>query len=419
MKTRRIILMTVVLILAVVQWAAASPPREVVIKVNGMFCPFCTFGIEKRLKKLPETADVRTDLAAGEAIVTLKPDAEFAQEHFADAIKRAGFTHAGITLRELASTPQPVTAAPIPPAPAEEISHNPGHAGFSYSKTIGGPGTAPGQFQQPMGIAFAKEGWFVVTDAGNARVQQFHTDGRPWRQWSISGDGTTPLTKPVGLAIGPQGDIWVSDYEADTIHRYGPDGTPRGMFGQSGTEAEALDAPSGLAVTPEGLLAVADFYNHRVQLYSPEGKLIRSIGVQGLLRRVRAGGLNYPTRLAASPDGLLWVADAYHNRVVAFDAEGNVVHRFGKKGHKPGRFDVSAGIALLPDNQLAVADFMNHRIQVWTTDGTLVSDFGTQGDGEGQFERPVDVGWSPDGALYVVDWGNHRIQVFAYKGSPS
>ena len=79
----------------------AEPAREVVIKVDGMFCPFCTFGIEKRLKMLPETASVRTDLAAGVAIVTLKPEAEFTEENFADAIKRAGFTHSGITLREV------------------------------------------------------------------------------------------------------------------------------------------------------------------------------------------------------------------------------------------------------------------------------------------------------------------------------
>ena len=74
--------------------AAEEVPREVVIKVNGMFCPFCTFGIEKRLKKLPETESVRTDLAAGEAIVTLKSGSEFVEEHFADAIKRAAFTPA-------------------------------------------------------------------------------------------------------------------------------------------------------------------------------------------------------------------------------------------------------------------------------------------------------------------------------------
>ena len=88
-------LIVVVLFLCLSGLAVAESVREVTIKVEGMFCPFCTFGIEKRLKLLPETASVRTDLAAGEAVVTLTPEAVFVEDHFADAIQRAGFTHAG------------------------------------------------------------------------------------------------------------------------------------------------------------------------------------------------------------------------------------------------------------------------------------------------------------------------------------
>ena len=35
-----------------------------------------------------------------------------------------------------------------------------------------------------MGVAFSPEGWFVVTDAGNRRVQQFRSDGSAWREWN-------------------------------------------------------------------------------------------------------------------------------------------------------------------------------------------------------------------------------------------
>ena len=128
----------------------AEPMREVVIKVDGMFCPFCTFGIEKRLNLLPETAAVRTDLAAGEAIVTLKPEAEFVAKHFAAAIKRAGFTHSGITLREVAASTKEATKGDstpaIPPLPQRDIAPAPSEIGFTFKKVIGEAGITPGQF---------------------------------------------------------------------------------------------------------------------------------------------------------------------------------------------------------------------------------------------------------------------------------
>lgn len=411
MTMRQIVLSLMVALILVAGSSAQEPELEVVIKVNGMFCPFCTFGIEKRLKKLPETASVRTDLAAGEAIVTLKPGAEFIEQHFDDAIKRAGFSQSGIALRP--ATDEVSAAGSLGTAPRSEVIHAPMKLRLTHIKTIGGPGEKPGEFAQPMSIAFAPDGWFVVTDAGAARVQQFHPDGSPWRQWSVMGDGQSPLLNPVGIAIGAQGEIWVSDYEADTISHYGPDGKPLGVFGQSGSEEGDLDAPSGVAITSEGEIAVADFYNHRVQLFSPEGKFIRALGAHGMFRRFRSAGLNYPTRVTAAADGTLWVADAYNYRVVSFDRDGKLGVRLGKKGHKPGQFEVSAGIAMLPENRLIVADFMNHRLQLWTTRGKPLGDFGVEGAQPGQFERPIDVALAPDGNLYVVDWGNNRVQVFS------
>lgn len=413
MKTPNILILTMFSVLCFAPSSFAASRNEVVIKVNGMFCPFCTFGIEKHLKKLPEVQDVSTDLAAGEATAVLKPEAEFVREHFADAVKRAGFTHSGITLQP-ARAERPGSSEPSSGVLAENrAAPVGGDKEFQYVKTIGKHGSGPGELDQPMSIAFAPQGWFVVTDAGNARIQQFHSDGLPWRQWSISGDGTTPLAKPVGVVVEPKGDIWVADYENDTISHYTSDGTPQGSFGTSGRGPGQMDAPSGLALTADGLLAVADFYNHRIQLFKTGGEFVRFMGAQGFLRRLRKDGLNYPTRVAVSDDGLLWAADAYNHRLVAFNSKGKLVRRFGKEGHKVGQFDVSSGIAFIDGNRLVAADFMNHRIQVWSTSGEFLKSFGGQGREPGKFERPTDVAVAPDGHLYVVDWGNHRIQVFS------
>lgn len=438
----RLYLLTIFLLLPFSGIAIAEAEREVVIQVNGMFCPFCTFGVEKRLKKLEEVDTVWVDLASGEAIAKLKPEGEFIERHFTDAIDRAGFTHSGIHLRDATGTNKNAESK-FYPLPENKEIRSKGGSGYVFRTSIGGKGKDIGQFIQPTSIAFASDGSFIVNDSGNSRIQKFYPDGRPGKEWKLSGDGKTSLGNPVGLAVGNDGDIWVTDYDLDTVNHYNSEGIPQGIFGSSGSKSGEFDAPSGVAITRDGLIAVSDFYHHRIQIFTRDGLYLRSIGAKGLFRRIRASGLNYPTRIAVSLDGILWVSDAYNHRVVAFDSQGKVVHQIGENGHDYGQFEVSSGIAFIPstspheksditgkselslskrekeipttwaDNQLAVADFMNHRIQIWTTEGEFIGDLGSQGSEFGQFERPTDVALSPKGELYVVDWGNNRIQVFS------
>ena len=382
----------------------SSASREVIIKVEGMFCPFCTYGVEKRLRKLEETGDVQIDLATGEAIVTLKQEAEFIEAHFDVAIEKAGFTHSGITLRPSHESLAEFLSTSAGSLPGREISHTPPPFEFAYQKTIGELGRGPGQFNQPMGIAFATDGSFVVADAGNSRIQQFHEDGSPWRQWTTSGDGKTLLESPTDVATGSDGDVWVVDYGADTVNRYSSTGEPKGIFGRHGDGLGQLDAPAGLALTSAGLIGVADFYNSRLQVFTSEGAFVHDIK-----------GLNYPTRVTIDEKNALWIGDAYNHRIVAFGADGSMLQNFGKNGQGPGEFDVSGGIALLTESRIAVADFMNHRVQFWSRDGEFLGDIGMQGSGDVEFERPVDVEVAPNGWLYVVDWGNNRLQVYAEK----
>jgi len=73
MKTPRILMMAAMTIFTIAQWSMAGPQREVVIKVNGMFCPFCMFGIKKCLKKLPKRplyASIRTLVNAQQRITS-------------------------------------------------------------------------------------------------------------------------------------------------------------------------------------------------------------------------------------------------------------------------------------------------------------------------------------------------------------
>ncbi len=73
----------------------AVAPR-VEIRVDGLACPFCAFGIEKNLKKITGVASVQSNIKDGKAIVELKPGTAPDPAAFAKAVNRAGFTPKGM-----------------------------------------------------------------------------------------------------------------------------------------------------------------------------------------------------------------------------------------------------------------------------------------------------------------------------------
>ena len=61
------------------------------VRVNGMACPFCTYGIEKKLRALPGAREVKVDLEAGRATFEA-PAGTVSKEQVQKAIKEAGFS---------------------------------------------------------------------------------------------------------------------------------------------------------------------------------------------------------------------------------------------------------------------------------------------------------------------------------------
>lgn len=62
------------------------------VTVKGLACPFCVYGLEKHLRKLPGATAARVDLGKGEATVELAADSKVTEEDIRKAIKNAGFT---------------------------------------------------------------------------------------------------------------------------------------------------------------------------------------------------------------------------------------------------------------------------------------------------------------------------------------
>jgi DNA-binding beta-propeller fold protein YncE len=118
-------------------------------------------------------------------------------------------------------------------------------------------------------------------------------------------------------------------------------------------------------------------------------------------RTIRRAGppFHYPTNLAVSPAGDLYVTDGYGNaRVHVFDPAGR--HRFswGEPGDGPGQFRVPHGIAIDPDGTVFVADRENSRVQLFAPDGRYQSEWT-------DLARPSQVFIDRAGDVYVAELG--------------
>ena len=84
----------VMVVMAVVSLTAGSAMAQTkhVIGVDGMSCPFCAYGLEKKLKKVKDVESVTIDLNEGEVVVIAKAGATIKEESLRRAVKEAGFS---------------------------------------------------------------------------------------------------------------------------------------------------------------------------------------------------------------------------------------------------------------------------------------------------------------------------------------
>ncbi len=78
--------------------ATASATDQIEVRVNGMACPFCAYGIQKKLRALPGARDVKVDLDSGRATFEA-PSGSVTEEQVKQAIKDAGFSPVKIEIK--------------------------------------------------------------------------------------------------------------------------------------------------------------------------------------------------------------------------------------------------------------------------------------------------------------------------------
>lgn len=77
----------------------AEVVQVVEVKIKGMTCPFCVYGIEKNLSQMPGVEQVQVSLEQKRARVTMQPGATADPEGIKKIIQDAGFTPESVTVQ--------------------------------------------------------------------------------------------------------------------------------------------------------------------------------------------------------------------------------------------------------------------------------------------------------------------------------
>ncbi|HET8568765.1 MAG TPA: peptidyl-alpha-hydroxyglycine alpha-amidating lyase family protein [Candidatus Limnocylindria bacterium] len=206
------------------------------------------------------------------------------------------------------------------------VSGRPSDTGYD-GKTVASIARGGGPFNRPTNLAIAPNGDLYVTDGyGNARVHHFSADGRLLRSWGAPGTGPGEFMLPHGIAVHPDGRVFVADRENDRIQIFGP-------AGEYLDEWTDVQRPTHLAFDPQGRAIVAEltwragstsFRNgpvdrhlpSRVSILDPRGVPIARLGGEGPHDPLwggpdpcRPGNFCAPHGLAIDPNGDLYVAE--------------------------------------------------------------------------------------------------------------
>lgn len=76
---------------------AQGKAEEISIRVDGLSCPFCAYGLEKKLKRLEGAESIHIDIDLGIARIRLHEGKKIEEKDLKKAVEDAGFSAREIT----------------------------------------------------------------------------------------------------------------------------------------------------------------------------------------------------------------------------------------------------------------------------------------------------------------------------------
>jgi len=275
------------------------------------------------------------------------------------------------------------------PAKSKQIDFQPATSRLKFPQSV--------QLGQCSAVDFDSKGRLYLFHRGKQPILCFDRDGKFIRSW---GDGL--IGKAHGLRVDADDNIWVTDIGHHTVFKFNPQGKlllSLGTLDRPGLGTNQFDKPTDVAFGPKGEIYVADGYgNSRVMKFAANGKFLTSWGKPGKGR----GEFHLPHSILVDASGRVLVGDRENNRVQIFDSEGKLLGIWS--GFAP------YGMEFDRKGNLFIADGRTHAVLLLSTKGKVIRRWGRKGKRPGEFNLPHMLAADADGNLYVAEVGNKRLQ---------
>jgi peptidylamidoglycolate lyase len=197
-----------------------------------------------------------------------------------------------------------------------------------------------------------------VVDRDNHQILKFSNDGKKLvmrlGESGVQGADTKHFARPAGLAFLPDGSFYIADgYINSRIIKFDKTGKFLLEWGTKGSGPGQFSLVHSITIDARNRIYASDRNNNRVQVFDLNGKFVEE------WPNIRSA-----TQVIATRDNAIWLAAAAgYNRFAKFDLNGKLLTYWGMTGRTPGLIDNPHQFAVGADGVLYIADAWNNRLQ--------------------------------------------------------
>ncbi len=213
---------------------------------------------------------------------------------------------------------------------------------------------------EPTALAVDSAGRILVIDAAAGYVDVLDGLGRAYARLQ------PPLPKgnhgPGAVTVLRSGEILVGmSGETGRVYRFTREYAQSGSWGEAGRTPGHVRNVRGLAEEPDGsILVLCPDTDLAVQRYSPAGAYLGGFG----RHEIGEGNFSFPSGIAVTADGRLYVTDELRHLVVVLDATGRQLDVISGGDAGLGLFQYPSALASDGQGRLAVIERGSARLQL-------------------------------------------------------
>ena len=282
----------------------------------------------------------------------------------------------------------------------EEVSVVPRYEDMRPIVSVGKQGLAPGELWDPCGVAIDENtNMIYVTERfGSRRVSIFSETGA-----FIDTFSHEDMRCLWGIAIH-RDNLYVTDIGAHAVFRFKIEADMRlvAKLGSQGSGRGQFFYPLGLSVSPNGDVFIADYWNNRIQVLDDSLHFQRPITHQTM---------ESPCDIKLTPDEV-YVLCAVSPCILVFSHAREKIRSLVTWGD--GMQIESAYFFCLDRKQnLLISDSVNDQVRIFSKEGTHLHTIGQPGQQAGMFDSPKGIVLTENLKLIIVSMNhNYRLQIF-------